>query len=55
MNILKLLGQAPVYLIVDALDECPNTTAILSPREKVLKFMEELVEAQLQNLHTSAN
>src|SRR5579863_5707002 len=24
-------GQAPVYLIVDALDECPNTSALSSP------------------------
>jgi hypothetical protein len=50
MNILKLPGQAPVYLIVDALDECPKTTAMPSPREKVLKLVEELIDAQLQNL-----
>src|SRR5260370_10605940 len=30
-NILKLPGHAPVYLIIDALDECPNTSAIPSP------------------------
>jgi hypothetical protein len=50
MNILKLPGQAPVYLIVDALDECPKTTAMPSPREKVLSLVEELIDAQLQNL-----
>jgi hypothetical protein len=27
-DILKLLGLAPVYLIVDALDEFPNTSSI---------------------------
>jgi hypothetical protein len=50
MDILKLPGQAPVFLVVDALDECPNTSAMPSPREKVLKLMEELVDAQLPNL-----
>jgi len=35
---------------VDALDECPNTSSLPSPREKVLKFMEELIDLQLSNL-----
>jgi len=50
MDILKLSGQPPVYVIMDALDECPNTTAMPSPREKVLKLVETLVDAQLPNL-----
>jgi hypothetical protein len=50
MDVLKLPGQPPVYLIVDALDECPDTTAMPSPREKVLKLLERLVDAQLPNL-----
>jgi hypothetical protein len=50
MEILKLSGQPPVYVIMDALDECPNTTAMPSPREKVLKLVETLVDAQLPNL-----
>jgi hypothetical protein len=49
-DLLKLPGQAPVYLIVDALDECPNTYTIPSPRDKVLNFIEELVESQFPNL-----
>jgi hypothetical protein len=49
-EIVKLPGQAPIYLIVDALDECPNTSSLPSPREKVLKFMEELIDLQLSNL-----
>ena len=32
-DLLNLPGQAPVYLIVDALDECPNTS-LPSPRDK---------------------
>jgi hypothetical protein len=50
MDVLKLPGQAPVYLIVDALDECPNTTAIPSPRETVLKLVEQLIDSQIPNL-----
>ena len=49
-ELLKLPGQAPVYPIVDALDECPNTSDLLSPREKVLTFLEGLVDSKLPNL-----
>ena len=50
MNVLKLPGQAPVYLIMDAVDECPNTSSMPTPREKVLKLLEKLVESQVPNL-----
>jgi hypothetical protein len=53
-GILKLPGLAPVYLIVDALDECPNTSAIRSPRAKVLNLIKELIESQIPNLHICA-
>jgi hypothetical protein len=49
-RLLCLSGQAPVYLIVDALDECPNTSAISSPREEVLTLLEDLIDSQLPNL-----
>ena len=49
-DILKLPGHAPVYLIVDALNECPNTSAIWSPRAKVLDLIQELVKSQFPNL-----
>jgi hypothetical protein len=32
-----------VYIIVDAVDECPNRPGIPSPREKVLRLIKELV------------
>ena len=49
-DLLKLPRLAPVYLVVDALDECPNTFAIPSSRTKVLSFLEELIESQIPNL-----
>jgi hypothetical protein len=50
MDLLKCPGTRPVYLVVDALDECPSTSSLSSPREKLLSFLEDLVEAQLPNL-----
>ena len=49
-DLLKLPGHAPVYLIVDALDECPNTSSIPSPRQKVLKLIEGLLRSEISNL-----
>ena len=43
-------GQAPVYIVVDALDECPNTSDLFSPREKVISLLEDLVDSNLPNL-----
>ena len=50
-DILRLPGQAPVYIIVDALDESPNSPGNPSAREEVLKLIEELVKSELPNLH----
>ena len=50
-QMLTLLGQHPVYIIIDALDECPNTSGMPSPREQVLDLLKELVELSLPNLH----
>ena len=46
-DLLKLPGLAPVYIVVDALDECPNTR---SSRAEVLNLLEELIKSQLPNL-----
>ena len=48
---LSLSGQAPIYIIVDALDECPNFPGRPSAREEVLDMIEELVDLDLQNVH----
>ena len=49
-DLLNLPGLAPVYLIVDALDECPNAAVFRSPRTAILRLIKELVEAQILNL-----
>ena len=43
--------QRQIYLIIDALDECPHTYGIPSPREEVLQFVEDVVDLRLRNLH----
>ena len=49
-NMLELPDQPPIYIIVDALDECPNSSGAPSPRELVLDLIEDLVTLQLANL-----
>ena len=49
-DLLNLPGLAPVYLIVDALDEFPNPSVVRSPRAEVLNFIEGLVTTQIPNL-----
>jgi len=51
MNMLSLPGQGPIYIIVDALDECPNFSGTPSAREKVLELIEELVDLKLPNVY----
>ena len=48
--LLNLPTRRPIYLIMDALDECPDTSGIPSPRERVLQLVKELVDLRLPNL-----
>jgi hypothetical protein len=50
-KMVTLPYQPPIYLILDALDECPDTPGIPSPREEVLQLMSELVQLRLSNFH----
>lgn len=47
-DMLSIAGQMPIYLILDALDECPSDFP--PSRDKVLDLVEELVELRLPNL-----
>ena len=49
-KLVNLPGLAPVYFIVDGLDECPNPSVVRSPRAEVLSFIGELVKTKIQNL-----
>ena len=53
-DMLKLPGQSTVYIIIDALDECPTTTGSPHPREKVLNVVKELVDLKIPNLRICA-
>jgi hypothetical protein len=51
MDMLGLPGQAPTYIIVDALDESPDLSGAPSAREEVLELIEELVDSKFPNVH----
>ena len=46
-KMLKVPSNIPLFLIVDALDECPDISGV---RERVLKLVVELVGLHLSNL-----
>ena len=48
---VTLPDQRPTYLIIDALDECSNTSGIPSDRDRVLQLVKELIDLHLPNLH----
>ena len=48
MLTLNVLG--PTYIIMDAIDECPLTSTVPSPREEVLELVDELVGLHLPDL-----
>ena len=50
-DMLSLPGQAPTYIIIDGVDECPNLSGTPSAREEVLGVIEELVDLNLPNVH----
>jgi hypothetical protein len=49
-SMVELLEQFPIFIIMDALDECPNTTGTPSARDEVLDLVEDLVRSGHSNL-----
>ena len=43
-------NENQVYIVIDAIDECPNSPGVPSPREEVLEVLEKLVKLHLPNL-----
>jgi len=53
-KMLKIEGLPTVYIIVDALDECPTDSGVKSHREWVLDLVNRLVDLHLTNLRICA-
>ena len=53
-DMLNIPNQPPIYIILDAVDECPNSYGIPSPREQVLTLIKELMDLHLPHLHICA-
>lgn len=50
-DMLSLPNQGSIYIIIDALDECPNASGIPSAREQVLQLVRDLAHLRLPNLY----
>ena len=48
---LTIPDQPPIYIILDALDECPNSYGVPSPRSQVLSLVKQLMDLRLPHLH----
>jgi hypothetical protein len=53
-DMLRLLTQGQVFLVLDALDECPDSSGLPPPRSEVLQLVKELVDLRLRGLHICA-
>ncbi|KAH9055857.1 hypothetical protein EDB83DRAFT_2614803 [Lactarius deliciosus] len=49
-HMLTTAGPVPIYLVLDALDECPYGSGLPSPRETLLDLVDELVKLRLPTL-----
>jgi hypothetical protein len=49
-DVLKVPRQAPIFLVVDALDECPHTSSLSSPRGEILTLLDDLIDSEFTNL-----
>ena len=53
-EMLRLLAQGRIFIILDALDECPDSSGLPSPRDEVLQLMKDLVDLHLYELYICA-
>ena len=53
-QMLRLPGQRPIFIVLDALDECPDSPGLPPPRSEVLQLVRELVDLRLRGLHICA-
>ena len=50
-DMLECPGQGALYMIIDALDESPNSSGLTSQRAEVLMAVQKLVELGLPHVH----
>ena len=50
-DMFRFPGQGEIYIVVDALDECSDFSGFPTPREEVLRIMQELVNLRLPHIH----
>jgi hypothetical protein len=48
------LAHGRIFLVLDALDECPDSSGLPPPRSEVLQLVKELVDLRLRGLHICA-
>ncbi|KAF8261052.1 hypothetical protein EI94DRAFT_1667502 [Lactarius quietus] len=53
-EMLRLLAHDPLFIILDAIDECPDSSGVPSHRSEVLQLVKELVDLHLHGLHVCA-
>jgi hypothetical protein len=50
IKMLTVRDGHPIYLIMDALDECPDTSEVPSPRNRIRQLLGELADLQIPSL-----
>ena len=53
-QMLRLSEQHPIFIILDALDECPDSSGFPPPRSEVLQLVKDLVDLRLRRLSICA-
>jgi hypothetical protein len=53
-KMLQVEGQPIIYIIIDAIDECPNGLGLVPPRERVIELVEKLADSNLLNVRICA-
>ena len=54
IQMLRLPGQGPLFIVLDALDECPDSSGLPPPRSEVLQLVKELIDLRLRGLYICA-
>ena len=54
IQMLTLPGQGPLFIVLDALDECPDSSGLPPPRSEVLQLVKKLIDLRLRGLYICA-